>query len=155
MKTFNQYMSDEISLGTYVCVRFTDESNRKLAQYALELGLTPIDDFHTTVVYSEKPLAVPHGTLPFSDTLTPVSVGYLGPVDSEWRAVVINVSSNGLQGLFDHYVDKLGYEPEFTPLLQHVSLAYKPREDIDYINSVWPNFEIVVDKITIEPLKME
>jgi hypothetical protein len=155
MKSFKEYVLEKKALGLYVCVRFTQESNDKLKEYAISLGLDPIDDFHATVVYSEKPLNVPHGTLPYSDTLTPVGVRYLGDVGSEYRAVALEVTSEGLQSIFDNYVDNFGYENRFDGYLQHVSLAYKPREDIDSINSILPNFTIQVDRITVAPLKKD
>lgn len=143
MKTFKQFISEKPD-GTYVAVRFSDESNKKLKEYAESLGLTPIKDFHSTIVYSIPTLDTPKGTTKLSATLHPKKLMYLGEVGNEYRALVIEVESDELQREHDNYVDKHGYKPRFESFLKHVSLAYSPKEGINIDELPLPDFKIDV-----------
>lgn len=139
--------------GTYVSVKFTQETNENLRDFALELGLDPIEDFHMTVVYSPKPLNIDFGKKKFNGFAKITGMEYLGELDSDHRAIVLNVHSNEVQELYNYYVEKHGYVHTYDEFIQHISLAYKPPEDLDLSSIELPDFEIQFDHIEVEALK--
>ncbi|URC15213.1 RNA phosphodiesterase [Paraglaciecola Antarctic GD virus 1] len=150
MKTYNQFILEKED-GTYVAVRFSDESNKKLKVYAKSLGLEPIKDFHATIVYSTATLDVSKGENPTTDTLTPKKLMYLGEVGNKYRAIALEVNSNNLQSIFDFYV-KRGYKSKHPSFIQHISLAYAPDEGINIDDMELPDFDIEVTTIKAETL---
>jgi hypothetical protein len=139
--------------GTYVSVRFTKDTNKKLREFALSLGLKPIDKFHITVVYSPKPLGVEFGESRFNGSAKITGIDYLGDIDSEYRAVVLHVDSKEVQNLYDTYEVIHGYKHTYDEFIQHVSLAYRPPEDLDLSQVDLPDFEIEFSYVKIEALK--
>jgi hypothetical protein len=93
--------------STYIRVKFTNDTNKKLKAYAESLGIHNPDDFeyHATVIYSPEELNIHHETYSVSDVLTPVKSFYLGT--GKWRAYVIGVESNILQTLYNYYCLKI------------------------------------------------
>ena len=142
--------------GVYMCVKFTQETNENLYDFTQFLGLDPIkpEDLHATIVYSIEPLDIPHGVKPCDGVCYPTGLKYLGEKMSKWRALVLEVQSNKLQELYDEAVQKYGYVSQYDSYVQHISLAYKPPEDLDLSDVTLPDFPIEIDKIVVEPLKV-
>jgi hypothetical protein len=151
MKTYKQFISEKND-GTYVAVRFSDESNKKLKAYAESLNLKPIKDFHATIVYSPTTLDVPIGDTSFNTTLIPKSLKYLGEVGNKYRALALVVHSDDLQTRYDYYVDKKNFKSRFNSYIQHISLAYQPSEGININELPLPDFEIEVINERVEKL---
>jgi len=142
--------------GIYMCVKFTQETNENLYDFAKSLGLDPIEPekLHATVVYSTDPLDMPHGAKPCNGECFTTGLKYLGEKDSKWRALVLEVQSDKLQELYDEAVEEYGYVSQYDSYVQHISLAYKPPEDLDLSDIILPDFPIEIDKIVVEPLKV-
>lgn len=140
--------------GTYVSVQFTDETNKKLEEFTRQLGLEPVEKFHSTVVYSVDPLGIEFGSNDITGTGKITGIEYLGDKDSEWRAVVLNIDCPFIQSRHDFYKEEYGYVHSYPEFVQHISLAYSPPENIDLSSIELPTFDIKLDKEIVESLKV-
>ncbi|MFK5882808.1 MAG: hypothetical protein QM489_00510 [Candidatus Izemoplasma sp.] len=154
MMDFEQFLNEEHEKGTYVSAKFSAKTNKNLKEYAESLGLDPIKDFHATIVYSIETLDLDPGKSPIKvkEKGSIVGIKYLGEKDTEWRAVVLTIKSKILKERFDHYVKAHGYKNKFPDYIQHISLAYKPPEDLKLKTIKLPSFKIEFKEEVIEHL---
>jgi hypothetical protein len=144
---------------TYVCGTYSAEVNDALKALATKVGIkTPAEQFHTTVVYSEKPLGIKDGTEPldFGVPVKPTKLVYLGDVGTKWRALALVVESDPLDAIHLQYCTKFGYVPRHEHFLQHVSLGYAPPEglDLEGFDELFPS-NMQITRLTTKPLKHE
>jgi len=154
MKTLKDILNEEIR-GDYVSVGFDDITNKKLKEYAISLGLQPIENFHSTVVYSPVSLYPPliKGTSLFEDTAKVVDIKYLGDPDSEWYAVVLEIISPNTLNMHNNYMKNHNYVHNHDDYIQHISLAYAPPKNLDLGGLTLPDFSINITSKTVEYLK--
>ena len=150
--TFKDFLKENSS-GTYIAVKFSSSTNEKLEKFTKDLGLTPVEDFHCTICYSKKKLNVNYGEKDFNGNAKITGINYLGEKDSDYRAFVLEIDSPEIKKLHEKYVQEYNYEHTFDKFIQHISLAYKPDENIDIKNIELPNFNIEINKEIIETLK--
>ena len=152
MKSFKEFIEED--KGTYVCAKFDNATNMALKEYAKSLGLTPIKDFHVTIVYSEKTLNVDYGETFLDENIYADIVGikYLGEPESEWRAIVLELSCEWLENKFNDYVEKYNYEHTYPEFIQHTSLAYKPPEGLKLDDIRLPDFSLIINKLVVQPM---
>lgn len=141
--------------GTYVCVKFTKESGKKLYNFAKSLGLKPIPahEMHITIVYSTKKLKIKNGISGMNFSVQGSKLEYLGDKDSNWRALTLKLKSEKLQDLHDSFKE-YGYIHPYDDFIPHVSLAYQPPEDLELDKIEVPDFELDVQSMVIETLKI-
>lgn len=152
---FREYLSEK-SQGTYVCARFSAESNKAIAKFAKSIGLNPMPEaeFHATIAYSEPNLGVDIGISTLKGTAEVTGIKYLGDVGSEYRAVVIEIKSKEIQERHEYYIEEHGYKHTFNSFIQHVSLQYNPKEGLNLKNIKLPIFKIDLASEEVQSLKV-
>jgi len=156
MKTVNEFLTEE-KQGTYVGVRFTDETKAQIKQYMESMNIpNPInlDKLHTTLIYSRKhlPNFVPRGML------DEVIEGKFTAFDT-WltnegaRALVMEYSSPELTGRNKEITMAFGATSDYPEYKVHLTLSY----DIGDVEMVLPDYNgiIEINEEYDEPLNLE
>ena len=145
--------------GTYVCLLPDTKSQNLLNKFCEKFDLAPVEEFHSTLVYSSKHLNwLENGTKTLDE---PIEIefdgfGMLGELDNEYRALCLNYKSAHVQQLFDEMVDK-GYMHHYNEFKPHISLSYTPDEEHckELLSGKMhkPKFKIRFNQIKVEPIK--
>ena len=157
MITFLEYK--ENLAKKYVCLTFTDETNAKLRQYALDNG------FNLTVSYDDKPQKAEdfdfHITVFYTSSeadakdvgtvdLEPFEVKISGfeLLGDENDVPVLLVQRDKILNTIRKEFVFIGYEDKWPDWKPHISLSYQRKQ---YAKpKKLPNFPIMVNKLSIE-----
>lgn len=120
--------------GTYVGVKFSPATNRALVRFVRENRIPeplPIDDFHTTVIYSKQPIPEFRA---LGDLSEPVKVPKAGRgfdlFGKEKNTLVITFSSSFLLRRFKA-ARAFGGTTDYPQYRPHITLSYSVPNDYD------------------------
>lgn len=148
-------LMERAPIGTYVGVRFTDETIEKLADYQHRHKIpNPLDqeEFHTTVVYSRKPI----NWRPETGLLDSATVKKIEAWNTRdgLRCVVLLLDCDYLKERFDLAMDR-GATYDFPDYKPHITLSYDVGDDFNPDDLPVPDFEIELDHEYVEELNLE
>lgn len=156
MITFKQYLSNYKK--KYVCIRFTEETNKRLQQYATSNGFDLTKsydgekqsasnfDFHITVYFTNNCLNDQNRTIQLDNFS--VACTKLELLGENKDIPVLLIEPNNRLAKIRQTFESNGYKDSWPKWKPHVSLSYA-RTDHDVSKIALPNFELVVDKLQI------
>lgn len=123
---FRKFSRDEELPGTYVCVKFCDETVKALSEYISKLEIqNPVqpEDLHSTILYSK--VNCDHVAVPqlFDPEWTVASKQLeVWPCDGK-NVLVMTLKSSMMEELHKHFVMNGGHHSysDYTP---HITLSY-------------------------------
>ena len=138
--------------GTYAGVRFDNDTVAALRQYIEDNNIpNPVDDFHTTLLYSRKQLPKYQPIqydAPYKGT--PTKAGRLG---ENGTAVVVMFDSPELSSRHEELMGEHGATYDYDEYIPHVTLSYDaPDLDVDGLTK--PDFPINMTKEYSEQLNL-
>lgn len=146
MITFAQYLNE--SMGTYACLKLSQESKDRLHQFMKDTIQSPVDkeDYHCTVVYSHKDVTQ---AIQSQQPKLPITAKAIGYESFDGGAYVLKIESKELNQLHKE-TRNLGATYDYPQYNPHITLSYdnKPIEDQKV-----PDFDLVFDQYHIEELK--
>lgn len=125
MKLFE--IAKKVPDGSYVAVKFDDESRTRLYEFAKELKLPnplPKEKYHTTLIYSRKynpDIEVDQSIYPLEikgNSLTVFNT------QDEKRAAVIKFHSPELVARHNHLMSEYQLEYDYDTYIPHITLSY-------------------------------
>lgn len=132
----------ESKTGSYVAVRFSDDSQDRLTEFAKQRklnNLVPTDKYHITVIYSRKPISDGFKAYGLLEDPLIVQPNHLSifPTQSGSNALVLELEAPQLKSRHKELMDKYDLEYDFDEYKAHVTLSYdcgeyKPSDDEDY-----------------------
>jgi len=157
MISFKQYLSKFNK--KYVCVSFTDETNKSLREYALKNGFDlsvkyndekqdPNDfKFHMTIIYTSNRLNAPNGNIEISNfNVQPNKLELLG---ENKNIPVIKIKLDNKLKEIREFFTELGFKDNWPSYKPHISLSYK-RQLYDLSKIELPDFPIEINSLTIK-----
>lgn len=158
MMSFKDFIIESMD-GTYVSVRFNKKSNKVLADLRNELAVpNPLQSnkFHSTVLFSRKPIDVPLGTTKIHAYMTN------SLLLKEWKgnngktALVATYESKYLTDSHN-YFRALGGTHDFPDYTPHITLSYDIGDNVGMYNGkvIILNSSIIANKQIIEPLDLD
>lgn len=129
MKLMEIYVNNEMPAGTYVGIRFDDETKNKILNMMQELGLkSPIsaDKLHSTLVYSDKKnLDGFKSTAGVKASAKPKKFSMFdNSQNPNTKCLVVELDSDYLHSRHSDIVSKYGVEEKFTEYKPHITLSY-------------------------------
>lgn len=139
--------------GTYVGVRFDDETKNKVKEIQTQLNLfepTPIDKLHSTICFSRVP--VPYKPLSEACKIGSTTKFKVFKTATGKRALVLLIDSDYLRDRHE-YANVLGATYDFPDYQPHITLAYDigARKIPDSIEP----FEVGITHEYVEDLDLE
>jgi 2'-5' RNA ligase len=162
MISFKDYLKENLLPKKYIAVYFTEETNKKLYNYAISQNFDisynwdriKIDPkkfkFHCTLFYSKNRMDIENITY----KVPPLKSKVLGlRVFGNKKDVLVLRLDNAFGELRKKYLD-MGLKDTFPKWRPHVSVSYKydNKEDIASVANL-PDFELVASHVTIEDHK--
>lgn len=143
--------------GTYVALELSKESKALLDNFVeMNLGLTERVDpstFHITIIYSRTPVPSAENyrhsnSLPVESMAT----GYeIFPTKNDGKCLVMRLVCPYATRL-NAQLGKEGATSDYDEYKPHLTLAYDMAQEIDPHALALPQFQLIFDKITIDPL---
>ena len=157
MKTIKEYLKEEKEQGTYVGVRFTDETKENIKEYMKLMNIPnpiSVDKLHTTIIYSRKrlPNFLSRGKL---DNIIEGKFTSFDTWDTQDgnRALVMEYTSPELTGRNKEITMTHGATSDYPEYKVHLTLSY----DIGDLDIILPDYigVIEINEEYYEPLDLE
>lgn len=159
-----KYINMNLPTGTYVGVRFDDDSKSRINDLMTQLKLEkpiPLDKLHSTVVYSDKKRLdgfksqgdLGYGKKPF--TAIPKNFTLFPNSEGDTNCLVIELESDFLKDRNSNIVNKYGVEQKFPDYRPHITLSYDYNGDLPDDELLKSLGEITLDHEYDEPLDDE
>jgi len=137
--------------GVYIEMEVNADSKLLIKKYCEENNIPTNSDYHCTLIYSKKPfkgiIEIPN----LSVVTKPIKLVRFDNEDEGIYALALKLDSEELKELHKFLMKKYNFKYDYDEYIPHITLSYKAK-DIDIKNLPLPNFEIVLDKINVEPL---
>jgi 2'-5' RNA ligase len=143
--------------GTYVSLELSKESKALLDNFVeMNLGLTERVDpstFHITIIYSRTPVPSAENYL-YNNSL-PVEAlvsGYeVFPTKNDGKCLVMRLVCPYATRL-NSELSKAGATSDYDEYKPHLTIAYDTTQEINPDNLPTPQFQLIFDKMTVDPL---
>lgn len=144
--------------GTYVALEMSKESKDLLDTFVeMNLGLTERVDkntYHITVIYSRTPVPSAEA-LTNTNTSIPVEaqpVGYeIFPTKNDGLCLVMRIICPYATRI-NSQLAREGATSDYTEYKPHITIAYNIKEQVDVNSLPVPQFQLIFDKIKVDPL---
>lgn len=144
--------------GTYVALDMSKESKDLLDNFvANNLGLTERVDkktYHITVIYSRTPVPSAEALL-HVNTSIPVEaqpVGYeIFPTKNDGYCLVMRIICPYATRI-NSQLEREGATSDYDQYKPHITIAYDIKEKIEVNSLPVPQFQLIFDKLTVDPL---
>lgn len=136
--------------GTYVSVKV--KNNDEFYNWFLSQGVEPLNksDLHCTIAYSKKEFErIPNKK---EIIINPNQLMKIEPLGDE-GAIVLKFNSDEMQNRFDECI-KSGATFDYDSYKPHITITYNGK-GLDLSSLKLPNFNIVLNDETVEPLDLE
>ena len=144
--------------GTYVSLDLSQESRDLLDNFVnMNLGLTERVDpstFHITVIYSRTPVPSAENYLHMSSPLPveAMATGYeVFPTKNDGKCLVMRLACPYATRL-NSELTKAGATSDYDQYKAHLTIAYNTEQDINPESLPIPHFNLIFDKLNVEPL---
>lgn len=150
-------MEKEEPNGTYVAVKFSDDSNKRLGEFCLDNNVTdPLneEDFHSTVIYSRTHLKDFETLGEISPSWEAEPLGFeVWPTkpnaykDEAGFCLVMKIKCPEMLRRFEKVMNNTGASYDFEEYIPHITLSYEIDEDFDISTLKWTSnpLEIVLE----------
>lgn len=143
--------------GTYVAFQLSKESRALLDNFVeMNLGLRERVDpstFHITVIYSRTPVPTAENYL--RENSLPVealATGYeVFPTKNDGKCLVMRIVCPYATRL-NSELGKQGATSDYDEYKPHLTLAYDMAQEVDPHTLPIPQFQLIFDKMTVDPL---
>lgn len=158
MKSLSEYLLEQKKQGTYVGVRFTDDTKKAIKKYIEENEIPnsiDVEKLHTTLIFSRKhlPNFTPKGKLnpTIKGTYKHMSIW---KTQNEKNALVMEYDSKDMKNRHEEIMDEHNATYDFDEYKPHLTLSYDV-SDID-IKS-YPEYDgpVEIDFEYTEPLDLD
>ena len=144
--------------GTYVALEMSKESKDLLDNFVVNnLGLTERVDkktYHITVIYSRTPVPSAEALLHMNTTMPveaqPVSYEIF-PTKNDGLCLVMRVICP-YSTRINSQLEREGATSDYDQYKPHITLAYNIKESVDVNTLPVPQFQLIFDKLTVDPL---
>lgn len=126
-KTLNQILTE--GKGTYSAVTFSKETNKKISDFSKSLGVEPIEDLHSTLLFSRKYLPNYKAKGEINETAKHVGWEMFDSQDDK-KALVMVLSSDFLQTRHNVLMKEHGATWDYPEYIPHCTLSYDYNGDI-------------------------
>lgn len=144
--------------GTYVALQLSEESRTLLGNFVeMNLGLTERVDqstYHITVIYSRTPVpsAENYLDMPSPLPIEALATGYeVFPTKNDGLCLVMRLACPYATRL-NSELTKQGATSDYAEYKPHLTLAYDTEQSIDINTLPIPQFQLIFDKMTVDPL---
>lgn len=115
--------------GAYVACKFTEDSCKKLHDFAKDMGISdvvPDDKMHVTVIYSKKPAPPEFKAEGKFDEPVKVQPKHLSVFDGRdgSKVLVVELNAPSLVERHDYLMDEYSFSYDFPEYKPHVTLCY-------------------------------
>ena len=154
-------MEERRKTGVYASCSYDEDSLQLLADWMeghndLIPMPVPMEQIHTTVVYSRKDFPCPIGEdIQLQNPLSfcPAGFALLGKTEDELACLVLLLDADPLVDVHEYLVDQ-GAQHDYDDYIPHVTLSYGVPKDFDHSSIRVPDFCLKPSKIKFEPLNL-
>lgn len=144
--------------GTYVAIQLSSECKALLDNFVeMNLGLSERVDpstYHITIIYSRTPVPSAENYLTGNTPLPveAIATGYeVFPTKNDGKCLVMRLACPYATRL-NLELGKQGATSDYDEYKPHLTIAYDTTQDIDPNSLPIPQFQLVFDKLTVDPL---
>jgi 2'-5' RNA ligase len=135
MKLHEIYFNKDMPVGTYVGVRFDDETKQKIQSLMDEIKLNsrvPLDKLHSTVLYSDgKTLSDFKSSGDIQQSAKPKQFSlFKNSENPETNCLVVELESDYLNDRFNSLTKEYEITPKFPDYKPHITLSYDYQGDL-------------------------
>lgn len=154
-------MEERRQTGVYVSCTYQDDSLTQLGEWMTSLCIvipmpTPLDQVHTTIVYSRQDFDCPIGeeiNISNPRPFCPTGFALLGKPEDEQACLVMLLDADPLINIHNFLVDQ-GARHDYDDYIPHVTLSYQVPKDFNHQDIPIPSFCLTPKKIKFEPLNI-
>lgn len=157
--TTKVFKKEQRKTGVYISAKFDDKSEKQIynwisSQNIGDATISPIKDYHCTVIYSRKDIPKDEWINEIVLYRAKPKALRIFPYDKGSHCLVLELKSPSLEKLHKDII-KLGATHDYPDYIPHVTIAYGIDSDFKIDNLQLPEFELIITEIKSEKLDLD